>query len=117
MQSRNPAFAELGPYAVAYVDLDEGFRMMTNIVGVKIRLKDIQCGMRVKLRWEEQGEGDIVSTDVRAGQTLTDNPRSLEVKDASLSPCRMSCISMMVPLSTRVAAIITLSATPARLWC
>jgi uncharacterized OB-fold protein len=59
MQSRHPAFAELGPYAVAYVDLDEGFRMMTNIVGVNDPTKDIQCGMRVKLRWEEQGAGDI----------------------------------------------------------
>lgn len=59
MQSRHPAFAELGPYAVAYVDLDEGFRIMTNIVGVQDPIKDIQCGMRVKLRWHEQGEGQI----------------------------------------------------------
>jgi uncharacterized OB-fold protein len=59
MQSRHPAFAELGPYAVAYVDLDEGFRLMTNIVGVKEPIKDISCGMRVKLRWEDQGEGDL----------------------------------------------------------
>ena len=59
MQSRHPAFAELGPYAVGYVDLDEGFRMMTNIVGVKDPTKDIHCGMRVKLRWEDQGDGDI----------------------------------------------------------
>ena len=34
VQSRNPAFVELGPYVLAYVDLDEGFRMMTNIIGV-----------------------------------------------------------------------------------
>jgi uncharacterized OB-fold protein len=59
MQSRHPAFAELGPYAVAYVDLDEGFRLMTNIFGIKDPIKDIQCGMRVKLRWEDQGEGEI----------------------------------------------------------
>jgi uncharacterized OB-fold protein len=59
MQSRHPAFAELGPYAVAYVDLDEGFRMMTNIVGVTDPIKDIRCGMRVKLCWHDQGEGDI----------------------------------------------------------
>jgi uncharacterized protein len=59
MQSRHPAFAELGPYAVAYVDLDEGFRMMTNIVGVSDPIKAIRCGMRVKLRWEDQGEGEI----------------------------------------------------------
>ena len=59
MQSRNPAFAELGAYAVAYVDLDEGFRIMTNIVGVQDPVKDVQCGMRVKLHWQDQGEGDI----------------------------------------------------------
>jgi uncharacterized OB-fold protein len=59
MQSRHPAFAELGPYAVAYVDLDEGFRIMTNIVGVNDPTTDIQCGMRVKVRWQDQGEGEI----------------------------------------------------------
>jgi uncharacterized protein len=59
MQSRHPAFAELGPYAVAYVDLDEGFRIMTNIVGIDDPLKDIRCGMRVKVRWEDQGEGEL----------------------------------------------------------
>lgn len=59
MQSRHPAFAGLGPYAVAYVDLDEGFRIMTNIVGVDDPVKQIQCGMRVKVRWEDQGEGEV----------------------------------------------------------
>ena len=46
-------------YGVAYVDLDEGFRIMTNIVGVQDPTRDIQCGMRVKLRWHDQGEGQI----------------------------------------------------------
>lgn len=59
MQSRHPAFAELGPYAVAYVDLDEGFRIMSNIVGVNDPIQDITCGMRVKLTWQDQGEGEI----------------------------------------------------------
>jgi uncharacterized OB-fold protein len=59
MQSRHPAFAELGPYAVAYVDLDEGFRVMTNVVGVSDPVNDITCGMRVKLVWQDQGDGDI----------------------------------------------------------
>ena len=58
-QGAIPAFAELGPYAVAYVDLDEGFRIMTNIVGVPDPTRDIQCGMRVQLRWHDQGEGQI----------------------------------------------------------
>jgi uncharacterized OB-fold protein len=59
MQSRHPAFAELGPYAVAYVDVDEGFRIMTNIIGVPDPTRDIRCGMRVRLRWHDQGEGQI----------------------------------------------------------
>lgn len=59
MQSRHPAFAELGPYAVAYVDLDEGFRIMTNVMGVNDPVTDIQCGMRVKLVWQDQGDGEI----------------------------------------------------------
>ena len=59
MQSRHPAFKDLGAYAIAYVDLDEGFRIMTNIVGVNDPTKDIQCGMRVKLHWQYQGDGEI----------------------------------------------------------
>ncbi len=59
MQSRHPAFKDLGAYALAYVDLDEGFRIMTNIVGVQDPTTDIQCGMRVKVRWEDQGEGGV----------------------------------------------------------
>ena len=59
MQSRHPAFKDLGPYAVAYVDLDEGFRMMTNIVNVDNPITDIKIGMRVKVVWQEQGDGEI----------------------------------------------------------
>ena len=59
MQSRHPAFKDLGPYAVAYVDLDEGFRMMTNVINVDNPISDIQIGMRVKLVWQEQGDGEI----------------------------------------------------------
>lgn len=55
--NRHPAFAELGPYAVAYVDLDEGFRMLTNIVGVQDPVKDVRIGMRVKVRWKDQESG------------------------------------------------------------
>ena len=59
MQSRHPAFKDLGAYAVAYVDLDEGFRIMTNVVGVGNPVTDIQCGMRVKIRWADQGDGEV----------------------------------------------------------
>jgi uncharacterized OB-fold protein len=53
-QNRNPAFKDLGAYAVAYIDLDEGFRMLTNIVGVADPTRDIQIGQRVAVRWEDQ---------------------------------------------------------------
>jgi uncharacterized OB-fold protein len=59
MQSRHPAFADLGPYAVVYVDLDEGFRIMSNIVGVEDPVRDVKCGMRVRLRWEDQGTDEV----------------------------------------------------------
>ena len=55
--NRHPAFAPLGPYAVAYVDLDEGFRILTNIVGVDDPLTDIKVGQRVKVAWEDQESG------------------------------------------------------------
>ena len=59
MQSRHPSFKDLGPYALAYVDLDEGFRIMTNIVNVDDPITGVSCGMRVKLNWHDQGEGAI----------------------------------------------------------
>ena len=58
-QNRNPAFRDLGAYAIAFIDLDEGFRLMSNIVGVADPTKDIAIGMRVRLRWEDQPEGAV----------------------------------------------------------
>lgn len=52
--NRSPAFREYVPYAVAYVDLDEGFRIMTNVVGVDPG--DVKIGMRVKVKWEDHEE-------------------------------------------------------------
>lgn len=58
-QNRNPSFKDLGAYALAYVDLDEGFRMMTNVMGVNDPTKDITIGMRVKVQWEAQPDSEI----------------------------------------------------------
>ena len=55
--NRHPAFAPLGAYAVAYVDLDEGFRILTNITGVSDPLTDVSVGQRVKVAWEDQEGG------------------------------------------------------------
>jgi uncharacterized OB-fold protein len=57
-QNRIPGFQELGAYAVAYVDLDEGFRMLTNVIGVADPTKDIKCGQRVKVEFEAQDSGE-----------------------------------------------------------
>ncbi len=56
-QNRNPAFKDLGAYAVAFVDLDEGFRMMTGITGVADPTQDIEIGQRVRVAWEDQVGG------------------------------------------------------------
>jgi uncharacterized protein len=58
-QNRNPAFKDLGAYALAFIDLDEGFRMMSNVMGVSDPTKDIKIGMRVKVQWEDQPDSEI----------------------------------------------------------
>jgi hypothetical protein len=57
-QNRSPQFADLGAYAVAYVDLDEGFRMLTNVVGVGDPTQDTKIGMKVKVEFEKQESGE-----------------------------------------------------------
>ena len=46
---------EDGPYVVALVDLDEGVRMMTNVV--ECPPTDVTVGMRVALTWEPLSDG------------------------------------------------------------
>jgi uncharacterized OB-fold protein len=62
--SRHPAFAPLIPYAVAYVDLDEGFRILTNILGDDVQ--SLAIGQRVKVSWEDQESGISVPLFVKA---------------------------------------------------
>ncbi|MCH9671753.1 MAG: OB-fold domain-containing protein [Gammaproteobacteria bacterium] len=56
-QNRVPAFIELGAYSVAFIDLDEGFRMMSSVV-VDQPTTDIHIGQRVKVEFEVQDEGE-----------------------------------------------------------
>jgi uncharacterized OB-fold protein len=49
-----PAFAKETPYVVALVDLDEGPRMLANIVGERARAIDI--GQRVQVTFERRGD-------------------------------------------------------------
>ncbi len=50
----SPAFRERQPYVVALVDLDEGPRLMTNIVGGDAL--EVAIGDRVQVRFEDRGE-------------------------------------------------------------
>jgi hypothetical protein len=52
--NRQPGLAELVPYAVALVDLDEGFRLLTRLVDVE--MDQIRIGARVQVRWRDLGE-------------------------------------------------------------
>ena len=51
-QNYHPAFRERIPYIVAWVDLDEGFRMLTNVVDVDP--EQVSIGQRVRVRWLDQ---------------------------------------------------------------
>lgn len=55
--SRDPKFADRVPYCVALVDLDEGFRMMSNLVDVDP--DQVAIGLRVRLAWRRSGDWQL----------------------------------------------------------
>jgi hypothetical protein len=55
-QSYHPFFRARAPYAVAWIDLDEGFRMLSNVVGVEDPTRDLRIGQRVRVTWEDHDE-------------------------------------------------------------
>lgn len=64
-RASDPAFAPLVPYAVALIELDEGPRMMANVVGAGAL--DVQIGDRVQVIFEARGgEGAKVPQFKRA---------------------------------------------------
>ncbi|MFM8355674.1 MAG: Zn-ribbon domain-containing OB-fold protein [Gammaproteobacteria bacterium] len=52
-QSYHPFFRQKVPYAIAWIDLDEGPRLLTNITGVADPNAELRCGQRVTVEWEE----------------------------------------------------------------
>ena len=56
-QMGQPAFKDRVPYAVAWIDLDEGFRLLSNIVGIDNPSSDVKIGQRVQVAWEDQEDG------------------------------------------------------------
>lgn len=61
------AFAPNAPYVVALIDLDEGPRMVTNVVGEDAL--SVKIGDRVSVTFEEREGGAMVPQFVRTGVT------------------------------------------------
>jgi uncharacterized OB-fold protein len=55
-QIGHPFFRPLAPYVVAWIDMDEGFRVLSNVVGVDDPTS-VTIGRRVRVTWEDQEEG------------------------------------------------------------
>ncbi len=51
----SPLMADKVPYVVALVDLEEGARVITNVVGCEPA--DVEVGMAVELDWEPLSDG------------------------------------------------------------
>ena len=51
-----PGFENEVPYAIAVVELEEGPRMMTNIVGVPNTPEELVLDMALEVRFEPRGE-------------------------------------------------------------
>ena len=58
-QSYHPFFRSRVPYAVAWVDLEEGPRLLSNIVGVMDPAAELSIGQRLVLEWEQHEELSI----------------------------------------------------------
>jgi uncharacterized OB-fold protein len=49
-------FAEQVPYAIAVVELEEGPRMMTNIVGIENTPENLVLDMELEVEFETRGD-------------------------------------------------------------
>lgn len=56
-RGRGP-WSRVGPYVIAYVQLEEGPRMMTNIVDCDP--ESVECGMDVEVVFHDTGEGPAI---------------------------------------------------------
>lgn len=54
-QAANPMMADMVPYVIALVDLDEGVRMVSNVIGTDV--SDIKIGMALQVDWERLSDG------------------------------------------------------------
>jgi len=52
------AYAEAAPFVVAYVELEEGPRVLTNLV--EVELDEIRVGMEVEVVFHDTGQGNAL---------------------------------------------------------
>ncbi|MFK7913988.1 MAG: Zn-ribbon domain-containing OB-fold protein [Pseudomonadales bacterium] len=64
--SYHPFFRAQAPYAVAWIDLDEGPRILSNVIGLDDPATDLQIGDAVALVWEHHDELKIPLFEKRA---------------------------------------------------
>ena len=57
-RASHPAFSSLTPYVLALIELDEGPRMVTNVVGADAL--EVEIGDRVAVTFEDRGEGALL---------------------------------------------------------
>ena len=55
-QIGHPFFRTRAPYAVALIDLDEGFRLMSHVIVDKEAVDSVTIGQRVRVAWEDYDE-------------------------------------------------------------
>lgn len=51
-------YKEVAPYVLAYVELDEGPRILTNVVTDDVEA--VRCGQRVRVRFDPAGDSDAI---------------------------------------------------------
>jgi uncharacterized OB-fold protein len=68
-QTPDPYFKNLVPYVVAMIDLDEGPRVMSNVVGSGAI--DVTIGTRVKVQFEVHGEIGIPLFEAELGSSVS----------------------------------------------
>jgi uncharacterized protein len=68
-EAAGASFAEGAPFCIALVDLEEGVRMMTNIVGCPPA--DVHSGMAVVVSWEPLSDGRQLALFRPAGKEGT----------------------------------------------
>lgn len=54
-----PGFEDDGPYAIAVVELEEGPRMMTNIVGIENTPENLKLDMPLRVEFEPRGSESV----------------------------------------------------------